>query len=186
MIDISIDPIESAVETIATLNIANFNERENLRVDLATLDSTLKEHIVSIKRGDLQQVEAALYSQALILQDYFCRMIKMAAVAKNINHTQMLGLLALKAQNQCRTTLSTLAEIKHPKRATFIKQQNNAINQQVNNGAQIENSKKIPSHENELLKEAQHETLDTGRTSAAITINPQLEAVGKVDGCEVY
>lgn len=183
---ITIDPVENAVETIAMLNIANYNNRENLKVDLPKLDSAFNEHLAALKNGDLNQIEAALYSQALILQDYFCRVIKMVAVTKSLDHAQMLGHLALKAQNQCRTTLSTLSEIKHPKRSTFIKQQNNAINQQVNNITQPDNFQKISIHENELLKDSQNEALDTGRTPAAIATNPKLEAVEKIDGRQDY
>jgi hypothetical protein len=42
--------------------------------------------------------------------------------------------LALKAQNQCRTTLQTLIQLKQPNQTAFIKQANIANgNQQVNN-----------------------------------------------------
>ncbi|MGH8646968.1 MAG: hypothetical protein ACREX4_21935 [Gammaproteobacteria bacterium] len=61
--------------------------------------------------------------------------------------------LALKAQNQCRQTLAALAEIKNPRRTTFIGQQNNATNQQVNNvGGPSETRKNPETRENELLE----------------------------------
>jgi hypothetical protein len=44
--------------------------------------------------------------------------------------------LAFKAQNQCRVTAETLAKIKNPVSATFIKQANMGYNQQVNNNTQ--------------------------------------------------
>jgi hypothetical protein len=47
------------------------------------------------------------------------------------------GIIALKAQNKSRQTLVTLIEFKNPTKTTFIRQQNNAISQQVNNYANI-------------------------------------------------
>ncbi len=42
--------------------------------------------------------------------------------------------LALKAQNQTRTTLQTLAELKAPKQIAFVRQANIGNQVQVNNG----------------------------------------------------
>lgn len=171
---INIDPIENAVDTIATLNVAACFNMNDLKIDCLALDKKFKEHTEAIQSGDLKQIEAALYSHAIILQDYFSRTLKIASVATQFNHIKLLGELALKAQNQCRVTLATLADIKHPKRTTFIKQQNNAINQQVNNSQQLENSQNFSSVKNELLKEQHYETLDSKRTSETIQPNPKL------------
>jgi hypothetical protein len=71
--------------------------------------------------GDMRRVEAMLASQAHALQALFASCARRMATASYLNQFQTYGLLALKAQNQCRATLATLAELKHPKRATFIK-----------------------------------------------------------------
>ena len=91
--------------------------------------------------------------------------------------------LAFKAQNQCRATLETLAEIKNPKPTAFIKQQNIGVNQQVNNDAAPLAHGKIKNQPNELLTEGLHHgtTLDSGRAGAAIGANQELEAVGAVN-----
>jgi hypothetical protein len=54
------------------------------------------------------------------------------ATAERLEQIQVYGHLALKAQNQCRATLATLADIKNPQAVAFIK--NTATNQQVNIG----------------------------------------------------
>ncbi|MGH8608246.1 MAG: hypothetical protein ACREX9_12750 [Gammaproteobacteria bacterium] len=48
-------------------------------------------------------------------------------LAQYLNQHQTYMLLALKAQNQCRQTLAALAEIKNPRRTTFVGQQNTEI-----------------------------------------------------------
>lgn len=83
--------------------------------------------------------------------------------------------MALRAQNQCRATLETLAAIKNPP-VVFAKQANinhGSGNQQVNNGTPAPDSvnsprtEEIKSEPNQLL-EVQHgsEILDTRATSA--------------------
>jgi hypothetical protein len=183
-LDISVDHIDNAVKTIVALNIAECTDRAKLEMDYPKLDKDFKSHVASIQNGDLKQIEAALYSQALILEDYFIRMLKKASVAREFNHIQILAQIALKTQNQCRTTLSALAEIKHPKRAVFIRQQNNAINQQVTNNESVEGSENISTSKNELLKEAIYEALDSGRTSEAIKVDTKLEAVERINWSE--
>jgi hypothetical protein len=93
--------------------------------------------------------------------------------------------MALKAQNQCRMTLETLAAIKNPP-MVFAKQANinqGNGNQQVNNGmpAPASRTEKIINQQNELLEE-QHggETLDTRTTGATIHENPAMAAVETV------
>jgi hypothetical protein len=55
----------------------------------------------------------------------------------NLEAFDCLLRLALRAQTQCRSTVETLAEIKNPTSATFVRQANMAHGpQQVNNGTQ--------------------------------------------------
>jgi hypothetical protein len=91
--------------------------------------------------------------------------------------------MALRAQNQCRATLETLATIKNPP-VVFAKQANinqGSGNQQVNNGtpAPASHAQKNIIQPNELL-EVQHggETLDTSATGTTIRKNQAVEAVG--------
>ena len=96
--------------------------------------------------------------------------------------------MAMKAQNQCRMTLETLATIKNPP-VVFAKQANIAHGpQQVNNGvsaspspAHAREEKEIQS--NELLTDgAEHgQALDTRGTAAAGGTDKELAAVGAID-----
>ena len=101
-----------------------------------------------------------------------------------LNQTETYSRIALKAQNQCRQTLATLIEMKNPRRTMFVKQQYNAVNQQVNHGqpeSQSENSKNSEKPANKLLEVEACERLDIGTQREAVPANPQLETVGAVD-----
>jgi len=144
-------------------------------MDVSTLMDQLNESFRKVKADNLLEVEAILLSQAQTLNMFFHRCLSQVGSSEWRPHIQTMSDLALRAQNNCRKTLATLAEIKSPKRATFSKQQNNAIgNQQVNNS---ENSKKSA---NEVLNEVQHESLDDRSKEETITINPTLETVEAV------
>ena len=115
-------------------------------------------------------------------------------MGEHLNATETYMRLALKAQTQCRSTLETLAEVKYPKAATFVRQQNVAYQQQINNGDPANGNKntstrtpahahgKILNQSNELL-EAQHgERLDNRTASAASSNDSHLETMGVVNG----
>lgn len=122
-----------------------------------------------------------LMTQAQTLDALFHRMIRKMANSEILTHFQTCAELGLKAQNQSRQTLAVLAELKHPKRTTFIKQQNNSINQQVNNNLSQKNEKNIENRANELLSEDKHEKMDIGTKVKASSIDSPLEALEKVN-----
>ena len=70
-------------------------------------------------------------------------------------------------------TIETVANLKNPRPVAYV-QTNIAENIQVNNASQNAPSK--------LLEVESGEPLDTGTTGAAIGADPQLEAVGAVNG----
>jgi hypothetical protein len=99
--------------------------------------------------------------------------------------------MALKAQNQCRMTLETLATIKNPpvvfaRQANVQQNVNNGGQQQVNNGgapaggqapARAADSETSPT---ELLGKSDGQRLDTRAQGSAGGIDPQLATVGKL------
>jgi len=99
--------------------------------------------------------------------------------------------MAMKAQNQCRMTLETLATIKNPP-VVFAKQANIAHgHQQVNNGvpvatdathAHARDEKVIQS--NELLEAQNGERMDAGATSSTSGSDKGLAALGKINGAK--
>ena len=95
----------------------------------------MREKIARVKAGDLSDIEATLIAQATTLDTVFNELARRAALnmGEHLSATESYLRLAFKAQAQCRSTLETLAEVKNPKQATFVHQQNIAGQQQVNN-----------------------------------------------------
>lgn len=152
---------------------ATINALHHETMDIDTLISELLVSFNRVKKGNLLEVEAILLSQAQTLNVFFHKCLSQVSDLDMVNHFQVFSDLAMKAQNNCRKTLLTLAEIKNPKQPTFIKQQNYAIgNQQVNN-----NSENLKNNSNEVLCEVQHAKLDDRSTEKTITINPSLAAL---------
>ena len=153
--------------------------------DIGALTDALAVGVEDVWAGNLQLAEAMLYSQANALQAIFMNLSRRATTQEYLKQWEAHLRMALKAQNQCRMTLETLATIKNPP-AVFARQANinNGGQQQVNNGnppatpepsARAANSKPMQS---KLLEPDHDERLDTGTTGAAGGADPQLETVG--------
>ena len=146
--------------------------------DSVELFKLFDQNTKEVLAGSTKKIETMLMAQAHTLDCLFHKMTCRAMHAEYIPNTQIYLDIAMKAQKQCRQTLSALVDIKHPRRATFIKQQNNAINQQINNDPDLENFQEKPA--NELLTEVKHETVDATGTFKTSRADKNLEAVGKV------
>ena len=96
--------------------------------------ASLAASIEDVRRGDLSHAEAMLFAQANALQAVFVEMARRAAKLDRLEHREASLRMALKAQNQCRMTLETLAAVKNP--PLVIARQANISGgpQQVNNG----------------------------------------------------
>jgi hypothetical protein len=145
-----------------------------------------------VKAGDLSDVEATLTAQAETLNSIFNELAARASlnIGTNLNATEIYLRMAFKAQTQCRSTIETLAEVKYPKAATFVKQQNVAYQQQVNNGGSNPTSTRTgaPAHgknstqcKNELLETQHGKRLDTRTTETTSGNDSELETVGKIN-----
>lgn len=141
--------------------------------------------------------EAMLMAQAQSLDAIFHNLAQKAAgiPVADTTHIQAIDSLlrlGFKAQSQCKATLEALEGIKNPFNRAFIKQQNVAYQQQINNGLSsdspsvstdyqrsVDNSFVSKNPTNELL-ETQHEPkwLDTRTPIQTGLINPTLETVG--------
>ncbi|MES2151463.1 MAG: hypothetical protein V4508_16930 [Pseudomonadota bacterium] len=167
---------------------SNFARGSFGAIELSESVGVMREKIAKVKLGDLSDVEATLIAQAATLDTVFNELARRAALnmGEHLGATETYLRLAFKAQAQCRATLETLAEVKYPKAATFVRQQNVAYQQQVNNGGDNAASTRAnahahgkPSNQSNELLEAQHgERMDTGAASKASGANPLLEAVG--------
>lgn len=122
----------------------------------------LEKQCQSASNGDLGRLEAILTTQAHVLNSIFTKYVTTAYKAELLMQFEKYMQIALKAQNHCRQTIAVLGELQNPKRTTFIKQQNNAVNQQINQVESLksknsisENSdllEKMPNQANELLE----------------------------------
>lgn len=143
-------------------------------MDVDTLLKKICDSVQQINEGNMQEVEEMLVTQAHTLNVLFHRCLSQVGNSEWVPQIEAFSDIALKAQNQCRKTLAVLASIKHPNSATFIKQQNNAVNQQVNNQVEIENKKNVA---NELLEVCDGKRLDTRAASTTITADLQMAAM---------
>lgn len=98
------------------------------------LVKALSDQAQAVIDGDLKRAEQLLTVQAHTLDAIFNTLAQRAIRAEYMDNLERYLRLGLKAQGQCRATLETLAIIKNPSPALFIRQQNVGVNQQVNNG----------------------------------------------------
>ena len=160
-------------------------------VDLNELIAKLQIQTSAMKSGDLGDIEAMLFNQALTLQTMFTALSRRAALnaGEYMGATDTYMKLAFKAQAQCRCTLEALAEIKQPRSATFVRQANIAHTQQVNHGTLEPTTRtRAPARDisgnqpNELITDerATHvnpmDTRSTATTSASDSSVAALEA----------
>jgi hypothetical protein len=161
------------------------NPYDRACIDTRSLFRGIRKQEEEIKQGNLEHIERYLYSQAIALNALFDRMLNQLANADYTSQIQLSGMLALKAQAQCRATLATLAQIKNPDQVTFVRQniqqQNNAINQQVNPSTMNDISPKSHNPANELLTEVPNETLDFRGTAKTIATHPTMETVEAIN-----
>ena len=144
------------------------------QADLLQSFHEVVEAIKAVHGDSLRVAESMLVSQAYVLNALFNTQTASAIKSNYIPEAEMHANIALRAQNQCNRTLKTLLEYKNPKRATFIKQQNNL---QIN---EAEKSEKNIKPANELLEVNHDARLDTGTPQEASRGNQEVETVGEV------
>ena len=174
-----LSPASSSAALSASFLKGTFGELDFHELRTAHLDRAAK-----VKAGDMTGVEITLVSQATALNAIFTELARRAALnmGDHLSATEIYMRLALKAQNQCRATLETLAAIKNPP-TVFARQANFAAGpQQVNNGV-LAHAGKIGNQPNELLEaKYEGERLDLGTPGEAGGSNRPMEAVGAIHG----
>jgi hypothetical protein len=153
-------------------------------VDATVLHNTMKGRAKQVCEGDMRGVEETLLAQAAALNSIFSDLAQRSAqnVGQYMNAMETYMRLALRAQNQCRMTLETLAAIKNPP-VVFAKQANIAHgHQQVNNGdaVPVARAGEISNRPTELLEapDAKPEWMDARAVRAA---TPSHSAVATVE-----
>src|SRR3990167_10969508 len=106
-------------------------------LDAPTVMKELMQSAKKVSNGNVTEIEQMLMVQAKTLDYVFYDALTKLVDLSMINQIECFMNIALRAQTQSRKTLATLAELKHPRRTTFIQQQNNAGIQQVNNSVKL-------------------------------------------------
>lgn len=155
--------------------------------DIGAVMDRLADDVKDVWAGDMKRAEAMLFGQAHALQAIFMNLARRATTQEYLKQWEAYLRMALKAQNQCRMTLETLATIKNPP-VVFARQANinNGGQQQVNNGAAPAPGQ-APAHAanvqaapTELLEQQHGKWLDTGAAGEAGGADPHLAPVGGV------
>jgi hypothetical protein len=168
----------------SALSIRNINRMgDACQPHTNILIDELGEQIKAVNEGNMSRPEALLLAQAHTLDALFGRLLDagIANMGEYIGACESYMRLALKAQSQSAQTIRVLNELKNPKNVAFIQQANLSNgHQQVNNTSTRESE----NQQNELL-EAQHgERLDFGAQAATGGDDPEMEAVGAINGAE--
>jgi len=167
----------------ATMALSKLHGNE---FDVVTAFDRLSRSVDRIFNNDMNEIEAMLITQAKSLEYLFYDALTKLPNS-SIEHAEVFANIALRAQAGCRKSLMALAELKHPRRTTIIKQQNNAITQQVNNSVKSEShvieNKKVA---NELNAKVCYEekSMDIGSTVKAGRTNTPTGAVAILNGAK--
>ena len=144
--------------------------------------AVLNKQSAAVQKGDLSRAESMLMAQATALQSIFARLVEKGMSGLTLPTFEINMRMALRAQNQCRATLETLASIKNPP-VVFAKQANVTTGpQQVNNGMARTQAREIEIEQTQLLKEDHHgQRLDTGTPGKAVSADTAMATVGEID-----
>ncbi len=148
--------------------------------DIAVLTAELSQAIGRVvDKGDRGGMEGMLVGQASALQAIFVNLAGRAANAQYMPQLETYLRLAMKAQNQCRMTLETLAALKNPP-VVYARQANIANGpQQVNNGV-VPAAPTFANPQNEQLEAQYGERLDFGAARQTGIGDPTVATVGAV------
>ena len=146
--------------------------------DIIGIITALQAHFLP---EDMHYAERLLMSQAMVLNSIFTQHTSRMMATNDLDAAEYYSSIALRAQNQCQRTLKTLFEFKNPDRATFIREQINTLNQQINNPANAEPSGKNVNPANELLEVNHEARLDTGAPTEAVRSDTTVETVEKIN-----
>jgi hypothetical protein len=163
--------------------------------DVNELVAELGRQVDAVNGGDLSRAEGLLIAQAHALDNIFSNLARRATNQEYLKQWEAYMRMAMRAQNQCRMTLETLAAIKNPP-VVFARQANinNGGQQQVNNGTGAPatpssdtstrtsaHAGKSQSEPSKLLEARDVERLDAGTQGTAGAAHPDVETVGALN-----
>lgn len=161
---------------------------KNENIDLDTLSEELGTQLKNTRDGKTSIIENMLMSQAQTLQALFHFAAQRISYCDIVSKVQIYGELAIKSNNACRKTLLAWQHLKNPTNTTFIKQQNNAHNQQINQdnfvttqNEDLENPNKKNSNEVLINRGTNHALLDKRGENQTIAIDTSMATLEKIN-----
>lgn len=156
--------------------------------DLNALAAELGMQVEAVNGGDLRRAEGLLIAQAHTLDNIFANLARRATGQQYLAQWEAFMPVAMKAQNQCRMTLETLATITSPP-VVFARQANinNGGQHQVNNGPapatrpSAAHAAKPAAAPYELLEAEHGQRLDTRTPGTTSSADPRLAALEAVN-----
>jgi hypothetical protein len=159
-----------------------FGRLQNM--DELTVMDELMRGAEKIGEGDTKDIERMLLTHAKMLDYLFYDILRKLPGLNMMNQIEAIFNIAFRAQNQSRKALMALAEIKNPRRTMFIKQQNNAVNQQINHteAGQLKEFKNSDKIANELLEFKENEQwMDISTQGTPIKVDSTMETLEPVN-----
>jgi len=145
----------------------------------------LSAQCASVSSGNLERPEALLTTQAQTLDAIFQDLIRKAYDnMARFDAAERLLRLAFKAQSQSRATIETLALVKNPPSATFVKQANLANGPQQVNNNQLSRTQENESRRNELLEKTDGKRLEPSTSSRSGRSDSEMAAMAKLNRAE--
>jgi hypothetical protein len=174
----------SELAAYRVINISEANSGLGKHIDVPTLVEVLRKQAAAANRNDLTQAEAMLMNQATALQSLFARLAEKAMSAEYMANFEAFMRMALRAQNQSRATLETLATMKNPP-MVYARQANIASGpQQVNNGLPSP-ARETETATNKLSGNGNELPSDSRASTLTCHANQRVETLGKIDRAEV-
>lgn len=185
---VALAPCYNASALVTAFSCDTFGE-----IDFFAAAEELTRRCDHVRDNQTGRMEDMLVAQAHSLDVMFASLARRADM--NIRHgeggflnaTDTYMKLALRAQNQCRMTIETLATIKNPP-VVFARQANIANNQQVNNGDAVpvahaaETGK--PQPEQSRLTHGERQSLDFGTQAQTGRSDTAMATVEEINGAE--
>ena len=171
---------------VARMNKFSFGG-EVVDIDPLELQVYLEQAHDNYLKGNDKLLQNVLLSQIDTMNACFYKMVGKFQAAEYLAHEKLYAELAIQFQNHTRRTVATLADMRNPRQATFVRQANIAQNQQINNGQAgtvLEPEKNFHS-ETQVSEQLHVEALDARTAEAPIGANSTLEAVGKIHRAKV-
>lgn len=154
--------------------------------DIMLLADALDNSLIKLRNGDLSECEEMLMVQAQSLQTLFMNFSRRALAQEYQRNFESFIRMAMKAQNQCRMTLETLAMIRSPT-IVYARQANIAAgHQQINNGTPIPSrAQEIKSEQTQLSGELNELLPDTRASGEESRVDSALETLGEINRAEI-